>query len=186
LILNTGLNDKDPDIRFYAASALILLNDSFISEFRDIQKRINEEPDNPQHHLNLATAYDRYCSWNLPEEEDMDGYRGKMEVSYRTAWNIAPENINAMIGLSKALISKSDYIAASDILYRGIRQYPESSILALQNLILLYHKKDYKNLQQQSQLYISRFPNSALEIQEAISFWTDSRQSAIYYEHYIP
>ncbi len=186
LILHTGLNDKDPDVRFYAASALIILNDTFINEFREIQRKISEEPENPLHHLNLATAYDRYCSWDLPGEEDMENYREKMVSSYRQAWALDSNNINAMIGLTKALISRSDYEEAENILERGLKKYPNSLNLVLQQLILLFNRKEIKKLRQLAKEYLKRFPNSALEIQEAVAFWGDSRQNGIYYEHYVP
>ena len=173
-ILDIGLQDEDPDIRFYAASALIILNDSFIQEFRTLQKKISEQPHDPQLYLDLALAYDRYCTWNLPEVEDMTRFWDKIENAYTKTLKIAPNNITAISGLAGIYLKKKRYESAAILINKGMRRYPNSSELSFLFLKLLFIQKKFDQLRTKAKTFIRRFPNNRLEIQEVVSYWQTS------------
>lgn len=185
VILDIGLKDKDPDIRFYAASALILLNDSFIKDFGKIQEKIQMEPNNPMRHYELAATYDRYCTWRLPESDDYAAYYHKMEQSYQTALVLNPNYLNALIGLTRVLIKTKNYTTASETLHQGLDLHPNSVILALLQLTLLFRQKKFMQLKQVAANIAQQFPHVSLEIQEAIGFWLQPDRLEKGYEYYV-
>jgi tetratricopeptide (TPR) repeat protein len=175
-ILDIGLYDNDPEIRFYAASALILLNDSFIKEFREIGENIKKNPKNPHHHFELAASYDRYCAWNLAEAEDLNNYHSKIETSYEKALNLNPHNLNAMIGLSRIQIKQGKFTQALSVLQKGVKMFPNSRMLRLQYLKLLFRQGKFKELENSARQYLNKFPNISLEVQEAVTYWIEPKQ----------
>lgn len=186
MILNIGLEDPDHDIRFYAASALILLNDSFIKEFLELQNKINKSPDDPHAYLDLAMAYDRYCSWSLPEEEDLPNYIAKMRQAYEKVLQLFPENINAIIGLVRILLRNGELTKARSLVEKGLSHYPKSSNILLLYLRILYRKREFTQLRNLVNQFSIRFSNVAMEIQEAISYWKESSGNEHHGKHHIP
>jgi len=173
-ILDTGLKDKDQDIRFYAASAMILLNDLFIKEFRELQEKIEQAPEDHKLHLKLATEYDRYCSWGLPEKEDYPSYYHKMEKTYQKSLDLSTGNEATITGLTRIQIEKGEMDKAEQTVTLGMKLYPESKNIIIQYLRVLFFNKDYKMLKKTIRESLENYSDIAFEFQEPVVYWDES------------
>ena len=149
-ILNLGLTGDDQDIRFYAASGLILLNDTFMKSFKEMHQRIKKEPDNSDHFLELAKLYDRYCYLELPEKEDLQKNYLRIEGYYRKSLELVPDNERALIGLGRALIKTDRAVEAMQPLGRAVKLYGKSSPAFAWYLESLFKQKNFTKVRQLS------------------------------------
>lgn len=170
-ILEIGLKDNDQDIRFYAASAIIMLNDNFIDKFKDYLERIKTSPDDEKLYLKLAISYDKYCSWNLPEKEDLPGYYKKIEHAFRKVLSLSPKNFQAILGLGKVLINTKRFVEAEEVLSNGLKLYPNSHKLAFFKLEALYNQKQFDKVQTMANEISDNFLHLNLEVEEVIKYW---------------
>lgn len=170
-ILNIGLKDMDQDIRFYAASGIIMLNDSFIEKFKEYLKNIQTEPEDVENYLNLAISYEKYCAWKLPEEEDLPIYFDKIENAFKKVHALSPKNIMGILGLGKVLLHKKRYHDAEKVLANGIGLYPHSKELAMFMLEALYNQKKFKEVQDLANKISKGKYILNLEIEETVRYW---------------
>lgn len=170
-ILDIGLKDNDQDIRFYAASALIMLNDNFVDTFKEYLEKIKTSPNHADFYLKLAISYDKYCSWNLPESEDLPGYYDKIEAACRKVLSIKPNNFQAILGLGKVLLNKKKFFEAEEVLNQGIRLYPGSQKMAYYKMETLYQQQKFNELHQVAKNFRSRYRHFNLETEEVVKYW---------------
>ncbi len=142
IVLNLGLKDRDPDIKFYAASALILINDTFVKKFQYHQKQIRDEPGNISHLFALANTYNLYCKWGLPEKEDYRVYYRKIKKLYREILSIDDNNRSALVELARIAIEEREYERAFRLLQtKSLKQQNDLEVKALEVEALFALKK---------------------------------------------
>lgn len=175
-ILNLGLLGEDQDIRFYAASGMILLNDTFMNSFKELYKEIEMEPENPENYLKLAKAYDRYCYLELPEKEDIPKYYQKIEGAYRKVLAINPDDEDALIGLGRVLLKERKTAEAEQILKQGITLYGQYSAFFPWYLEVLSIRKRFSEIQQLAFAYDLNKNKISKQYRSVLLYWKNAKK----------
>lgn len=177
-VLDLGLKDENKEINFYAASGLILINDRFVENIRELEDLLEKEGYRKKHYLELADIYKKMLHWGFADSNDLPTYRKKIIDLYTKVLEKDPENETAMKGLTQVLIQEDKETEA----YYRLKELPES-MLHLPGLIgsfmqillqkrhlaeLIYYCRDL-----QSKLESQKIKPSSLDItlKHAIAFW---------------
>lgn len=142
-ILELGLHDENPDIRFYAASGLNLLNESFMKKFTEAKREIKSHDQVIRNYLRLAEQYSQYYEWGLPDAEDRPRYVFLIKECYEKALEIAPHNLEATVGMAKIALEEKDATEALRFLDKAVELQGEISELLPLYMEGLYLNKDF-------------------------------------------
>lgn len=177
-ILDIGLEDEDQDVRFYAASGTVILNDNFLKRFRDFQKKIDKDPTNTKNYLGYAKVANEFCDSGLVEAADMNTYFRKMKGAYKNILDISPIHEVANIGLVRVYIKEKNYDEALALINEATIFFPDSTELQHLEARSLFGKKEYTQLKKIIKEYENLNKIKEIEIKDSIEYWKKKEQQS--------
>ena len=108
-LLQQTLKDPDPEIRFYASSALKKIEENFQKEFLALKEEISYQPDSLSHNLMLGKEYFRFARSGLSDKTSERYYYEQARNCLEKAYSIDKQNIDTALEYGKALIQLGEY-----------------------------------------------------------------------------
>ncbi|MCD6459656.1 hypothetical protein J7L67_03190 [bacterium] len=108
-ILQQTLKDIDPEIRFYASSALKKIEENFQKKFLALKEEISSNPDSLNHNLMLGKEYFRFARSGLSDKTSELFYYNQSKICLQKAYSIDKENIDTALEFGKVLIQLCEY-----------------------------------------------------------------------------
>ncbi|MGK0290635.1 MAG: tetratricopeptide (TPR) repeat protein [bacterium] len=170
-ILNLGLHDQNPDVRFYAASGIIMLNDKFMKYFREKEEKLIKDPHNNNVMLELALLYEQYCDWHLPEKEDYQRYYQKILDLLKQIRRTQFYRQEALILLGKMYLKLDQAEDAEKILEEALTHYPDHPDIIPWHLESLLVQRKYRRIYELNQRYYKREIQLSYSAKDAIQYW---------------
>lgn len=150
-ILREGLQDDDPDIRYYAASGLIQLNDLFQKELSQLRYQTEQTPQNPIPWYQLGVTYEHYCFWGLASADSLDDNLDQAEACLQQCLAVDPQYEEAYTTLGRLLTKRKKVHQSLDILQKGLAYFPRSVDLIGWYGEALYEAKQFVALEKFAQ-----------------------------------
>ncbi|MBF0287019.1 MAG: hypothetical protein HQM14_04315 [SAR324 cluster bacterium] len=125
-VLREGLSDNDSDVRYYAASGLIQLNDLFQKRLQLLKEKVGHTSNDADFWYQLGSAYDQYCFWELPASDDMEYFLKETEGCYQTCLALQPDHEKVRYALGRLLVRRRQIDRAIEVLREGLEYHPES------------------------------------------------------------
>ena len=103
-LLQQTLKDTDPEIRFYASSALKKIEENFQKEFLALKEEISYHPDSLNYNLMLGKEYFRFARSGLADKTSERYYYEQAEKCLKKAYSLDKGNIDTALEYGKVLI----------------------------------------------------------------------------------
>ncbi len=125
-ILREGLKDGDADVRYYAASGLIQLNDLFQWRLNQFKQDLEKFPSDAELWFKLGSGYDQYCFWGLPSQDAVEGFLDQAEACYQKCIELNPKHEQGYLALGRLWVRIGNIDPAISILQAGLKAHPQS------------------------------------------------------------
>ncbi len=147
-VLREGLTDEDSDVRYYAASGLIQLNDLFQKRLNQLKERVEQTSADAILWYRLGSAYDQYCYWELPASDDMEYFLKETEICYQNCLTNQPDHEQACYALGRLFVRRKQIDHAIEVLQKGLQFHPQSIPLLGWYAEALYKGKRFMELEE--------------------------------------
>lgn len=169
-VLRIGLKDSSADIRYYAASGLMQLNDMFQKQITNWREKAKQEPKEFDHWFQLGSTYDQFCYWNLPSEDAQEEFLEKAQSCYERALDLKPFHEKLSCSLGRILIKLNKTDRAYHLLHGALTEHPYSTTILSWLAEALYEGKRYSLLQKLAWTYLNT-TEIEKKLEEPFSYW---------------
>ncbi|MBF0277387.1 MAG: hypothetical protein HQM13_06350 [SAR324 cluster bacterium] len=146
-ILRDGLKDEDPDIRYYAASGLIQLNDMFQEKFNHLRDQTEQAPQDPEPWYELGVTYEHYAYWGVAAVDSLEENLNQAEAFLKQSLVLDPLLEKSYVTLGRLLTKRKKIDEALEFIRKGFEHFPDSVELMGWLAEALYEGKYYNELE---------------------------------------
>jgi polysaccharide biosynthesis protein PelE len=164
-VLRRALSDSNNAIRVQAATAMTMVENSFLKRSISLTNAVKQSPGNPATLLALARHFDAYAFAGILDDRRERENREKAARAYLNYLALEPDDLTAVAGLGRILVRRGDYAEALAVLGRSVDDGTASPQIVLWCMESLYSLGRYDELRRLTQACQSR-----LEADDAFPF----------------
>jgi polysaccharide biosynthesis protein PelE len=174
-VLRRALNDSNNAIRVQAATAMTMVENSFLERSMDLTNAVRQSPGNPETLLALARHFDAYAFAGILDDQRERDNREKATQAYLKYLALKPDDLTAMAELGRILVRRGDYAEALAVLGRPIDDgtaLPQIVLWYMESLYSLGRYDELRHLTQTCQPRLGAGDALPAEVGEVIKLWT--------------
>jgi polysaccharide biosynthesis protein PelE len=174
-VLRRALSDSNNAIRVQAATAMTMVENSFLERSMDLTNAAKQSPGNPETLLALARHFDAYAFAGILDDQRERDNREKATQAYLKYLALKPNDLTAMAELGRILVRSGDYAEALAVLGRPVDDGTASPPILLWYMESLYGLGRYDELRRLTRTCQPRLESGdslPVEVGEVVKLWT--------------
>ncbi|MDD5496655.1 MAG: tetratricopeptide repeat protein [Candidatus Omnitrophica bacterium] len=168
-LLKFALADSSPEVRFYAAGALVKIENSINERIKMVSKEAGEH-DLAKDHSALGDLYRFYAKTGLLEKTMSQRYLSLACAAYQKAVDIDTNQPDVIVRYAQTLIELKEYEKSRELLDRAAKLWPDNSEMCFMRSEVYFILGAYSRMS--DMLSGVRRDEVNLRRKEVLEFWT--------------